>query len=67
MLMRVNFDGKKECRTNSRDDKPGKYDQYANDWERTLWEAYAYRNPTEDCDTKRAGPCKGPKIQNLKD
>ena len=36
-------------------DKPGKY---TTDWERTLWEAYEYRCPTKDCDTKRTGPCK---------
>ncbi len=36
-------------------DKPNKY---SSDWERTLWETYSYRNPSEDCDTKRTGPCK---------
>ena len=42
------------CHTDD-NDKPGKY---ATEWERTLWEAYSYRNPTKDCDTKRSGPCK---------
>ena len=40
------------------DDKPGK-------WEREYYEAYSYRCPTADCDTKRTGPCKeDSKVQN---
>ena len=59
MLMRVKnevIDKHSDCYIN--DDKPGKYDTYSTEWERTLWEAYAYRCPTKDCDTKRTGPCK---------
>lgn len=54
--MRVRND-KKVCLIDD-NDKPGKYDRYVSEWERTLWETYAYRNPSPDCDTKRAGPCK---------
>ncbi len=56
MLMRVK-DEKVARHSNCYDDdsKPGKYES---EWERTLWEAYSYRNPTEDCDTKRSGLCK---------
>ena len=57
MLMRVKDEGDKVCRSYD-NDKPGKYDTYASEWERTLWEAYRYRCPTKDCDTKRSGPCK---------
>ena len=47
------------------DSKPSKYDS---EWERTLWEAYSYRNPSEDCDTKRTGYCKisqNPQVQSI--
>lgn len=36
------------------DDKPPKY---ATEWERVLWDAYNYKMPSEDCDTKRSTLC----------
>ena len=61
--MRVKDEQVKDCDSYNFDDKPGKYSdiRYSTEWERVLWEAYLYRCPTEDCDTKRSGPCKGAK------
>ena len=54
MLMRTNYATLSKVYSTDNDhgdDKPGK-------WEREYWEAYSYRCPTADCDTKRTGPCK---------
>ena len=56
MLMRVK--NETVARHNDCYDDDRKPSKYASEWERTLWESYSYRNPSEDCDTKRTGPCK---------
>ena len=56
MLMRTNYETLESI--HSVDHNDDTTDKFGSKWERTLWEAYSYRCPTADCDTKRSGPCK---------